>query len=78
MTNAKNIVTFPDGYITTSDIREVFDSQGREMSNLEIEEWIRARNNNAAGDFVCFEDFLTSFLHQEVVVPPKPPSSSFQ
>ncbi len=48
------------------------------MSNLEIEEWIKVRSNNTAGDVICFEDFLTSFLLQEAVAPLPSPSSSME
>ena len=45
-----------DGYISIDDLRVAFKMQGREFSERDIEEWVRARSPGGTGN-VSFGDF---------------------
>ena len=50
-----------DGEISFLDLKKVFVSQGRDMQDRDIREWIQARDTSGLGT-VSFEDFVRSYL----------------
>jgi Ca2+-binding EF-hand superfamily protein len=53
-----------DGVITYLELRTVFARSGRQVSELELREWIRTRDRTNRGSGVTFSDFRAAFLER--------------